>query len=430
LKDDDPQAATGTFKRDVELDKPGIVGARWWHQTLVDEDRKVSRRQALKSFAVAGGMMAAVATCSVGLVKLATVEPEKTSLDTRNALEMQKAYGWDFGARGTKLVFNGVAEGPFDRAALHRLPAALTPASAWAKYYVPTLVASLHATPAASLPDPEDGFPPPDGQPFQRLADVLVPVVTPEMRRAYAAGEALARTTSGRTDLAVLADLPGPEAIAFAAGAALRFEPVLLLDNWPHPHGVVPSHLTLAAIAYYQPRFETAKGRLDRAPLFVLDRLRLAGYTEESDRFDNRYYARVPTLDALAKGGVAELLYVVGSPANLPEPDDLNEILSARPAGAAIRLRAIALTDFRPDPAEATPQVVHYGGSAVHAARYWRAGSAPGAVQDYEFMPRGPAPRSASLGKVAVVATASGLVLSAALDRRGSMNRFAGGWSG
>jgi hypothetical protein len=31
---------------------------------------------------------------------------------------------------------------------------------------------------------------------------------------------------------------------------------------------------------------------------------------------------------------------------------------------------------------------------------------------------------------VAVVATASGLILAAALDRRGSMNRFAGGWSG
>jgi hypothetical protein len=250
------------------------------------------------------------------------------------------------------------------------------------------------------------------------------------MRKAYAVGEALARTTRGRTDLAVLADLPGAEAVAFAAGAATGFEPVLLLDNWPHPHAVVPSHLTLGALAYYQPRFESTRGRAGRGPLFVLDRLRLASYSEASDRFDNRYYARVPTLDALGADGVRELLYVVASPANLPEPDDLNEALSARPAGAAVKVRAIALTDFRPDPADPTPQAVHYGGSAVHAARFWKAGSAPGAMQDYEFIPRPAAPRRPNLGKVAVIATASGLVLSAALDRNGSMNRFAGGWSG
>src|SRR5512134_2701213 len=112
-----------------------------------------------------------------------------------------------------------------------------------AKYHVGTLVESLFATPITRLPDPQDGRPAPDSAPFKRVADVLMPVVTPAMQRAYGVGEALARLAGWRSGLAVLADLPGPEAVAFAAGAATTFEPVLLLDNWPHPHGVVPSHL-------------------------------------------------------------------------------------------------------------------------------------------------------------------------------------------
>jgi hypothetical protein len=444
---EDPKQPGYEFQQDVALDKPGIVGARWWHQGLLDEERKVSRRSVLIGFGVAGGAVAAVAAMGVGVATL--FKPEKTGLARRNALAMQKQYGWDFGARGVPLVFNGQAEGPFVRANLQSIAAVMAPAARpHATYYIPTLVASLLAVPASTLPDPEDGRPRPDGAPFRRLADVILPIVTAEMREAYTAGEALARMAGRRAGLAVLADLPGPQAVAFAAGASPVFDPVLLLDNWPHPHGVVPSHLTLAALAYYQPRFALTKAErpAQAPPLFVLDRQRLTAYSEESDRFDNRYYARMPRLDVLAAEGVRTLLYVVASPAALPEPDDLNAVLSAG-GGDPVTVRAVALTDFwndRPDPSAAR---VYYGGTARSEGTFWSAHSpgrltvddfTPGAkagssTADYAFVPRAAASAARpmdGMGTVPVIVTASGLILAAALDRRGSMNRFAGGWSG
>jgi hypothetical protein len=427
----------GEFKQDFAVDKPGIVGARWWHQGLQEEDRQVSRRQALLALGVGGGAIAALSAIGVGVAVLAN-RKEKTGLASRQSLVMQKTYGWDFGARGVALVFNGQAEGPFVRSELAKLPAVMTPGPGPnAKYQVPTLLESLMAQPTETLPDPEDGLPRPDGAPFRRLADVVVPIVTPEMRQAYAAGEALARSARGRSGLAVLADMPGPLAVAFAAGAADSFEPVMLTDNWPHPHGVVPSHLTLAALAYYQPRFAAARSSRPSPPLFVLDRQRLAAYTEDSQKFDNRYYARMASLAALAKDGVTTLVYAVAAPTDLPEPDDLNGVLSARPAATsttpAVDVRAVALTDFRSDPAGRDPSKVFYGGSTKSEVAFWGpslalVSSSPTA--QYQFAERRPMPRPA-VGLVPVmIATTSGLVLAAALDRRGSMNRFAGGWSG
>jgi hypothetical protein len=447
LSSDDPRQPGYEFQQDVALDKPGIVGARWWHQGLLDEERKVTRRRMLVGLGVAGGAVAAVAAAGVGLATL--FKPEKTALARRGALAMQKTYGWDFGARGVALVFNGRAEGPFVRAELQKLAAVMSPSPGpHASYYVPTLVESLLAMPTTTLPDPEDGQPRPDGAPFRRLNDVIMPIVTADMRAAYAGGEALAGLSRGRPGLAVLADMPGQQAVAFAAGAAEAFEPVLLLDNWPHPHGVVPSHLTLAALAYYQPRFAASKQRRAAPPLFVLDRLRLSAYSEESDRFDNRYYARMPRLEVLAKQGVRTLLYVVASPAALPEPDDLNAVLSV---GAAVdppvTVSALAVTDFWDEqPAEGEARV-YYGGSARTETAFWNirrsdeltaadfipgAAAARATTRDHAFVRRAAAATSppTHFGTVPVILTASGLILAAALDRRGSQNRFAGGWSG
>jgi hypothetical protein len=245
-------------------------------------------------------------------------------------------------------------------------------------------------------------------------------------------GEAFARLAGGRPGTAALVDLPGPEAVAFAAGAALAFEPVLLLDNWPHPHGVVRSHRTLAALAYYQPRFATAAAeRAGFAPVFVLDRSRLSPYSEETNRFDNRYYARPPALDALANDGIRIFFYVVSSPSALPEPDDLAALAAGEPR---VEVRALAVSEFESDPTAGHPERVDYGGSVRADAAFWSDyGAAPdgvsAAAKDHRFGPRPSAARP-PVGQVAVIAAASGIILSAALDRRGSMNRFAGGWSG
>ena len=45
------------FKREEFLDKPGIVGARWWHEGLVHAD-PVGRRTALQALFVGGGLIA------------------------------------------------------------------------------------------------------------------------------------------------------------------------------------------------------------------------------------------------------------------------------------------------------------------------------------------------------------------------------------
>ena len=112
MSEPDPDAPEGQFAKDFEVDKPGIVGARWWHSSLLDEESKVQRRQVLVGFAVAGGVIAAVSALGIGIASLAS-DSESTSLDSRKALEMQQKYGWDFGARGVPLVFDGLAEGTF-----------------------------------------------------------------------------------------------------------------------------------------------------------------------------------------------------------------------------------------------------------------------------------------------------------------------------
>ncbi|HEV8267239.1 MAG TPA: hypothetical protein VGR00_03355, partial [Thermoanaerobaculia bacterium] len=229
-----------------------------------------------------------------------------------------------------------------------------------------------------------------------------------------------------------------------------RFEPVLLFDNWPHPHGVVPSHLTLAALAYYQPRFtEQAISRTAAEPLFVLDRSRLSAYFEESDRFDNRYYARVPNLKLLARDGVQGLFYVVSSANDLPAPADVHTVLAegatSSPTGSTasgVSVRALALADFADETGGFGTGQVFYGGSYETDGSFWVKypfGSGPkprpekiahSTTAGYAFSQASPTPSPSNIGKVAVLVTASGLLIGAALDRRGSMNRFSGGWAG
>ena len=64
------------------------------------------------------------------------------------------------------------------------------------------------------------------------------------MALAHRRGEALLlaahREGACRTDVALVLDLPGPEAVAVAAALAPCFDPVFVFDNWPHPLGVVP----------------------------------------------------------------------------------------------------------------------------------------------------------------------------------------------
>lgn len=418
------------FERDALVDEPGIVGARWWHKGLqAQAQQEVSRRGAL----VALGAIGAVLACGVGMA----VAGDDYDEADRSSLEMQRMYGWDFGAPNEALVFDGVQYLPFTPQQFLTLASDLQP-QRHVSLHSPTLVQSVTATPTQR--------PGEDSSPFRPLPTVLRPLFTATMDAAYKQGTALATLFQNRgNDVALLLDMQGPDSVAFAAGASTVFEPVHLFENWPHPRGVVLSHRTLGAMVYYQPLFAgRAPQRGSTAPpMFLLDRGRFVAYTDESERFDNRFIARVPSAAALRAAGVSKLLYVVSSEYELPEFDDLNDQL-VELAAAGISVRAVLASSFF----DGGQGQLFYGGFDYTHEGFWVdypwAEHSPSAASPESIAPRAksytPVRRvtqflrgqtSLRLGMVPVVlAAGTGAVLGARFFRAGSWHRSAGGWGG
>jgi hypothetical protein len=448
---------TEPFGREEFLDKPGIVGARWWQRSLEAAENAVSRRKAVQAILIAGGVIAGIGL--LGSV-IAAASRDDFRYESRAALDTQKEFGWSFGATTETLTFDGVSKQKFDRDALARLADDLRPASPQAApWYVPTLFQSVTAVPR-STPREQTTAPVP-------LKDELVPIFTPAMDTAYRQGKALAALFKDvAAQVLVIVDLPGPEAVAFAAGSASAFAPVFAIDNWPHPRGVVPAHQALAAAAYYQPLFakfaKNGASGAHPAPMIVLDRRRLNGYTDDATQFDNRHVARVPGGQALNQLGISHVLYVAPTGTD-KELDDLNDdfVLYAR---VGLDVKVVGADAFAPDandgagpasgPDDDRP-IYYYGGRIGSNGWFWRdypwARAPAGAVApsrilagaNYIPIPRqtpfssgsaGPAaqrPRPAGFGTVPVViSVATGLVLGAKLFRSGSWNRSSGGWGG
>jgi hypothetical protein len=309
------------FVRNDGVDEPGIIGSTWWNDSLKSASNNTSRRQALVVLAGIAGVVA------LGAVMIATSDAsggDDDDLDSshfrqelRSSLAMQQQYGWHFGAAAVPFVFSAGDKQPYDKSQLGTLGSAFEPSRADLKpYYQRVLTTAPLAKPTAALPSGDAGV-------FMPLADALVPIKTAEMSARFDDGKRWAEQLVAGEALVV--DLAGEQSLAFAAGAAEKCDPVLLFENWPHPKGVVPAHLVVAAMAYYQPRFAGTKPRPDTAPpLFVLDRQRLASYTSDVNQFDNRWAAKLPSADALAKLGVKRLRYITpnGAP---PELDDLTD---------------------------------------------------------------------------------------------------------
>lgn len=447
------EATREPFNREESLDEPGIVGARWWQRSLAAPSDPVTRRSAMTTMLLASG---AIAAGGVLFTVLAAGGSSDYRTEDRSALEMQKQYGWSFGAVTDNLTFDGVTLKPFDRAALARMPDDLRPTGRAATYYVPTLFQSPAALPKAT-PSGDTGTVVP-------LKDALKPIFTPAMDRAYRQGRALASLFRGRSpNAAVIVDLPGPEAVAFAAGAAGVLDPVFLFDNWPHPRGVVPAHLTLAAAAYYQPLFARKKAPAGAAPLFVLDRARLSTYGDDSTQFDNRHVARVPSAAQMKSLGVSRVLYVTPLGNDPKELDDLNDDfvlyaqtgLDVKVAGAdAFQPDATEVPVSRPPDDDDEPPRYYYGGRVASHDYFWTDYpwiKAPPAATEPGFMrlgksyvprarptafssgaPSSSAPRLRPVGFATVpvvVAVATGLVMGAKLSRSGTWNRTSG-WGG
>jgi hypothetical protein len=231
------------------------------------------------------------------------------------------------------------------------------------------------------------------------LARTLKPMNTWDMGQAALAAQGLAdlyEDAKQRKITALVLDLPGPESVAAAASLSRLFTPVFLFDNWPHPLGVVPSHLTLAAAIYNRPEFvAAARSREPLAPpVFVLDSNRMLPYRDESNRFDNRYFARMPTAATLTQLGVQRILYVTATKQE-NEQDDLNEDF-VNYANANIDVKMISLYEFeavQEEPAESNshghPRYRYHGHSGVRArsafySSYYRTPSNVGGPLGFE----------------------------------------------
>jgi len=457
------------FDRDGLVDKPGLIGARWWQQGLAASPDPVTRRSAMGTVLMVGAVLA-----GVGMVlALAAKDDDDDDSGTpqgpapaqvqKPLIELQKTFGWNFGARSESLTFDGISTGPFDATLVDRMAKDLEPANPkHTPFWTPTLFQSTSALPTSTAE--ADSV-----EPFQPLKSVLKPINTAAMNEQFARGRALARLLSNNKDVAVVVDLQGPEAVAFAAGMAGFFDPVFTFENWPHPRGVVPAHRTLAAALYYQPLFARRRVKsASRPPVFVLDHDRLATYLDETKQFDNRWVAKLPSAASLEALGIKRVLYVTYSDYDAKEMDDVNDDVVAWSA-AKLDVRMIGSLSFKTAPGEGfgfgdettLPPAYFYGGNADTDPQFWvdyawwpgkDAPPKPGApttigkdARDWRPKPRtsphstgssvpvATKPRPANFGTVPVmVAVGTAAVLGWRHHRNGSWNRapVSGGGTG
>jgi hypothetical protein len=484
------------YSRDRQVDKPGIAGARWWHDSLADQASQMARRDAIRNILIAGAVIAGFGAMLTMCIRAGASTPsgpngalpDDYASTRKTALEMQREYGWSFGAIGEPLVFDGVTTKPFQPGALRSLLTDLAPAQTVLRpFYQGALFDAPDATPTSlSKLDPEEAAG------FRPLAESVQPIFTTAMEAAYARGKSLASLfaslreggqTPASAKAALVVDLPGPEAVAFAAGAASIFDPVFLFDNWPHPRGVVRAQETLSAAAYYQPLFAEARRRGStgeaRPAMFVLDRRRLTPYTDDATQFDNRYVAKLPpSAGELRALGANHVLYVVPARVGPPfELDDLVDDLVVYASGG-VDVKALSLDMFAVDPAAAAEAgappattkpnesdqlvadsgFVYYGGSrGSHHAFFldypWAkparpATARPASNAGKSFVPAArptafsggtsgstrtaPKPVPPQFGTVPVViAVATGVIVGSRYSRSGSWNRTSGSsWGG
>ncbi len=478
------------YARDRVVDKPGIMGARWWHASLADQEGQIARRSAIRNILIAGGVIAGFGAMLAMCVGAASSSSSSTGLPSdvsdqrKTSLDMQKEYGWNFGAATEALVFDGITTKPFQPGALRSLVIDMSPVSPALK---PFFQSTLFDSPDARPPS-LGKLDPSEVEGFKPLSASMQPIFTAAMDAAYKRGRSLASLfvslaeaggNPATAKTALVVDLPGPEAVAFAAGAVAAFDPVFLFDNWPHPRGVVKAQETLSAAAYYQPLFVEARRRprAGRSPMFVLDRRRLAVYVDDATQFDNRYVAKLPPSAAGMRAlGADHVLYVVPTRSDVTtESDDLNDEFVVYNTGGvdvkALSLDAFSATSGEVDGGGVAPKAgvgaesdgllsesgfVYYGGTrgSHHAfftdypfARPARVATArPATNFGKSFTPVARATtfssgspstlvssktRPSTFATVPVViAVGTGVILGARYSRSGSWNRSSGGFGG
>lgn len=354
------------FVPDSGVSKPGIIGARWWNKSVQEGHAQVGRRAAMTTALWVGGGVLALGALTVWAASKSSSSSGDEQEAWRSSLALQRDYGWSFGAVSETVAFDVAYTQTYAREALVLLEADLRPSNPLhTSLYVPSLFQSPEALPRLTLEGETDRVKP--------LAEALRPIRTPDMIKMERVGRAYAAlVTKSASRLATVVDLPGPLAVAFAAGAAELLDPVFLFDNWPHPRGVVAAHTTLAAAVYHQPQFKAAwtKRASDAPPLFVLDRARLSPYTDDVAQFDNRYMAKLP--ESLAAVKAAAAIYVVGpTTTDLPELADLSSTFTSWSKVRALSTQTFV--DSSATGADGQPtEVALFGGSAQHGSFHRR----------------------------------------------------------
>lgn len=333
----DPQRP---FERDAFFDDPGIVGARWWNRAF-DVEAEASRRQAMTAIAAVAIVVGGIAVVGVGGVVAAIANaPDRT---WRSSLGLQREIGWSVGSFDEPLTWPWQTVGSEDgRTPLARVAATMA-AKRYAPFEVKTRLEALGAVATGRLPG--------ETYTVRDLRDVVRPGRTATMTSDLACGKALAAIFAGKDlQTLVIVDCSGPRSVAFAAGASDTFEPVLVLDNWPHPNGVVSAHSTLGALASFEPDF--AKGASLRGatppPLLILEHERTDPLIDAETYFDNRYFVTLPAAETLKKWSLTRVLLVIENEAGLPESGDVAGSLVDY-AAAGLDVRLLTLTTFKWD---------------------------------------------------------------------------------
>lgn len=313
--------------------------ATWWEQ-------KMARRKAMKTI---GGITAGiVGIAAVGGIIGYAVSDNETEVDS-DTLDIQREHGWNVGAEDTQLVFENAVT--TDSAADGNVQVANTTRT-WSDFRAQGALMTVYR-PHSDVWKPYYVGTALDATTQETFRNVLVPVHSQAMDIAYSQGlgmkELLSQSKqSGKT--AIIVDVPGPEAVSFATALAPVAELVPVIDNFPHPQGVVPTHNTLGALLYYAREYEHTRSTqtvaIDNTVCFILDGRRLTEYKDDTGKFDNRYLAKLPSAEQMQSHGITNLMYVVANDTIKQETDDLNDYFTAY-KDKGINVSLIPITNFQ-----------------------------------------------------------------------------------
>lgn len=340
--------------------KPGESGGQmteWFTQ-------HISRRSVGKGLAWG----AVLAMAGVTVYQLASDDDSEVSEDSLN---LQKKQGWNVGSSDKALSFVGATLADsrgnlwrgFDPNYLISVYQPRDPQ--WQTFFAPTLIQSLSQPTLNS-----------------QMKPVNAPAMSDTYDRAGALRNLISQTPEAKRTL-IISDLPGPESIAVGAAMADTAHLIPVFDNWPHPLGVVRSHETLGAMAFYAGEIDEKRSKLtENSPaLILLDSNRLAPYTDQDTQFDNRYLAKLPPADQLKQRGVQQVIYLVKDQNQTQELDDINEDL-VEWQKQGINVRMLRLSDFKPY--DEPDQAVASGGTSTSSSsststthRHYYYGGAP-----------------------------------------------------